>query len=31
VVNGGTMVAFLVGDHKFAPLSRVTRSPRGAS
>src|SRR4029077_778247 len=31
VVNRGTMVAFLVGDHKLAPLSRVTRPAGGAS
>src|SRR6476469_4685785 len=31
VVNGGTMVAFLVGDNELAPLSRVTRPTGGAS
>src|SRR4029077_9237498 len=31
VVNSGTMVAFLVGDHKLSPLSRVTRPTGGAS
>ncbi len=31
VVNRGTMVAFLVGDHKLAPLSRVTRPTGRAS
>src|SRR4029077_6604136 len=31
VVNGGTMVAFLVGDHKLASFSRVTRPTGGAS
>src|SRR5262249_44704371 len=30
VVNGGTMVAFLVGDHKLAPLRRVARPTGGA-
>src|SRR4029078_370864 len=31
MVNRGTMVSFLVGDHKLAPLSRVTRPTGGAS
>src|ERR1051326_3024296 len=31
VVNRGTMVAFLVGDHKLAPLSRVSGPAGGTS
>src|SRR5438128_2647729 len=26
MVNGGTMVSFLIGDHKFAPFRRITWS-----
>ncbi|PYJ34311.1 MAG: hypothetical protein DME88_05710 [Verrucomicrobia bacterium] len=30
VVDRGTMISFLVGDHKFAPFRRITRSPSRA-